>query len=943
MSSSCTDDSKFFIDETSFTLMNGIEKSVNDPRDMDHYVLDNGIRVFAIHDELCEPSLCSISIGAGSFQDPEDCPGLAHFVEHLLFMGTEKYPKPESYLNFLESHGGSRNGTTSSLCTNFFFNIINEFYEDCIDRFSSFFKCPLFDEHCIEKEINAVNNENSRNIMSSAHLARQIYRLALNQKHPISHFSTGNKDTLNIPGIRERVIQFYNDYYTPDNMCLVLYSNLSLDEIKRIAKQYFEGIQSHPCKIQPLDTDAVPDDCGTKLYRYIPIGNNKELFLTWMMPPQEYPYSRGSLQYVSLVLGHEHDKSLAYFLKHQNYITELYTSVGTHMTFGTRFDMSLTLTEKGYSDWSTIVHYIYEYVHYIQQQGPQEYFYKENHALSNLSFRYYQRSTKLRTIAAYSSDMLTTPIQYILHEDTLFREYNRGEIQRLFDYITPQHCVMLLADPLLDPQTVTIERYFKGRYRIDTIEDSLLESWSRAALTIPLTIPPPNPYIPTNLEVLESNSHGDETIAPSLVVDTPDVHMYLKNETPFNVPKLCLSVYLRSPYLQDTVKHMLLTSLWIDVVCRQLESTLYFAACASLTASFSSFSIYGITININGYNDHVSLLLRMIVEALRSPFIPQSELKDLVEQQADHLRMCIVTGIANQINELVCDAQSITMEDIQEHAKLILSSCYIDGLTTGNADKSDLDVYTAILEEYIPFNKDLNIHGNRHLDLPRILNIEPGNKYIYPFISPNPNEVSSAVFSYIHIGDRLDLPLYVKSVLFDTLFSSYSFGVLRTKEQLGYSARARSHVMRGEMGISTIVQSDKYSPWYIYTRILAFWREIKAYMSTISEKQFEETKVALKKTYLRKQDTLSQVHGSFSAPIARESFLFNKKFLYCELLDTITLEDIYTFYDIYIDPDSEECRYFTLFLTNQNVGYQDMPNDDSYILIPPTSSYPFDL
>lgn len=55
-----------------------------------------------------------MSVRVGHFSDPWEVPGLAHFCEHMLFLGTEKYPDENSYNSFLSQHGGGSNAFTST-------------------------------------------------------------------------------------------------------------------------------------------------------------------------------------------------------------------------------------------------------------------------------------------------------------------------------------------------------------------------------------------------------------------------------------------------------------------------------------------------------------------------------------------------------------------------------------------------------------------------------------------------------------------------------------------------------------------------------------------------------------------------------------------------------------------------------------------------------------
>ena len=89
-----------------------ILKSLNDKRKYRHITLYNQLKVILIEDEETEKSSACIDVGVGSMSNPIDVPGLAHFLEHMLFLGTEKYPIENAYSQFLNAHGGGSNAYT---------------------------------------------------------------------------------------------------------------------------------------------------------------------------------------------------------------------------------------------------------------------------------------------------------------------------------------------------------------------------------------------------------------------------------------------------------------------------------------------------------------------------------------------------------------------------------------------------------------------------------------------------------------------------------------------------------------------------------------------------------------------------------------------------------------------------------------------------------------
>ena len=93
-----------------------VVKSPNDQRDYAHVTLDNGMRVLLISDPDADKSAAALVAFRGSFHDPEDRPGLAHFLEHMLFIGTEKYPEPDGYFAFVQKHKKARERPQKRVC-----------------------------------------------------------------------------------------------------------------------------------------------------------------------------------------------------------------------------------------------------------------------------------------------------------------------------------------------------------------------------------------------------------------------------------------------------------------------------------------------------------------------------------------------------------------------------------------------------------------------------------------------------------------------------------------------------------------------------------------------------------------------------------------------------------------------------------------------------------
>jgi insulysin len=90
-----------------FKLSNGIEISLSDEREFLSLTLPNGLRALVVSDKDCDKAGAGLCVNVGHFSDEDELPGLAHFLEHMVFMGSAKFPDENDYSAFLSKSGGS--------------------------------------------------------------------------------------------------------------------------------------------------------------------------------------------------------------------------------------------------------------------------------------------------------------------------------------------------------------------------------------------------------------------------------------------------------------------------------------------------------------------------------------------------------------------------------------------------------------------------------------------------------------------------------------------------------------------------------------------------------------------------------------------------------------------------------------------------------------------
>ncbi|CAM9553930.1 unnamed protein product, partial [Discosporangium mesarthrocarpum] len=225
----------------------GILVSPLDDRKYRWLVLPNGLKVLLISDAKADKAAAAVSVNVGAASDPPELPGLAHFLEHMLFLGTSKYPIENAYKAYLAKHGGRSNAATSMDNTTYKFEVGADHIRGALDIFSQFFVSPLFLEGSTDRELRAVDSEDSKNRTNEDRRLVQVLKALASQDHPYSKFSTGNLKTLreDVPeGIdtRSELLSFHQRHYRAPNMALVILGKEGLDQLEGWARECFQEV-----------------------------------------------------------------------------------------------------------------------------------------------------------------------------------------------------------------------------------------------------------------------------------------------------------------------------------------------------------------------------------------------------------------------------------------------------------------------------------------------------------------------------------------------------------------------------------------------------------------------------------------------------------------------------------------------------------------------------
>ena len=169
-----------------------VNKIVTDKRDIRNIILKNGIQAILISDKNILNSSCSVAINKGYYSDDINHQGTAHFIEHLLFMGCDKYPNKNDFHSYIQSSNGTDNAFTSENITCYFISVKNEYLKKGIEMLSYFFNTPKFYDDCIKSECTIINSEHQKNITSDLWICDDLFKLFIKKPSKYTNFGTGN-------------------------------------------------------------------------------------------------------------------------------------------------------------------------------------------------------------------------------------------------------------------------------------------------------------------------------------------------------------------------------------------------------------------------------------------------------------------------------------------------------------------------------------------------------------------------------------------------------------------------------------------------------------------------------------------------------------------------------------------------------------------------------
>ncbi|CAM2966457.1 coenzyme PQQ biosynthesis probable peptidase PqqF [Pseudomonas gessardii] len=224
--------------------------------------LANGLRVSLRHAPRLKRCAAALRVAAGSHDAPLAWPGLAHFLEHLLFLGTEAFPATDGLMAYVQRHGGQVNASTRERTTDFFFEVPTPVFGDALQRLGDMLAHPrlAMDEQLREREVLQAEFIAWSQDAEAQHQVAILQGLAAG--HPLRGFHAGNRDSLPVPreNFQQGLRGFYQDFYQSGQMTLSLAGPQSLQELQALAQHFADSLRAGPRRPQQAPPALMGDD-----------------------------------------------------------------------------------------------------------------------------------------------------------------------------------------------------------------------------------------------------------------------------------------------------------------------------------------------------------------------------------------------------------------------------------------------------------------------------------------------------------------------------------------------------------------------------------------------------------------------------------------------------------------------------------------------------------
>ncbi|PTQ68188.1 insulinase family protein [Pseudomonas sp. GV071] len=858
------------------------------PKDQNQYRsvrLANNMDVMLVHSAGATHAAANVTVQAGSAQNPEDLPGLAHFTEHMVFLGSERFADPNGYSTFMSKVGGNFNANTETDFTNYYFRVPQAALGEALQRLSATLAVPLFDVSYVDRERHAVDAEYRMRMDDDRFRLMDVLGEIINPTHPMAQFQMGNLTTLggDPQVLRQRVSEFHQRYYSANLMKLVVSGPQSLDELQAYVNDSFALMTDRrlpvPATDQVLERPGLfPGELQIKS-----IKPNNELSFLFVVGNAPSDRSNNTLAFLLRLLNNKDPGGLQHRLKQEG----LAQNVGAGMA-RSRANQSIVTIEVAVPigqtpDFARIQATVFGYLDEIRKKGLQDWRYQETANLTRQRFEQKRPSDPLEHVRLIAINSREYPTQDWLYGPYRMEHFDAARATEILDAMTPARLLRVWLSP--DAVTDKTSKWFAGPYRFQPITH-----WPEATPIAGLALPGTNRFTADDMRVL--NVKADR---PALAVDSTGMKVWYRPEHQFNSPKSVWKIELQSPAPaspKEQVRLRLFAS-WLQEV---LAPAAQQAGQAGLGAELST-SLNGLWIELSGLRQRQPMLLGEILDGVaRRPISPEEyqrvatrlklslqrqEGKSPTQNVGEALGVAIYPTAWLPAEKLAA-LEQMSLQDLEKWRGDWLKQLHVRALAVGNLAPEDVQQVAHLLTEHLhptlaasavpPFPpRDLAA------DLPVLHQQTDSQDHSMQLYWPHPQKTPEA---------RAD------TLLLAQLIKSRYFQSLRTEQQLGYAVGGSAGWNSGVASLSFSVQSHGYSSDVLRERTQTYLQQMDALVASLAPQTLAAASKALVANVRARRSSVDNMASGYWTDIKAGDYTFGSRKRLAKTLAARTPEQV---------------------------------------------------
>lgn len=839
--------------------------------------LSNQLEVLLVSDPETPYGAAALSVGIGSSHDPEERAGLAHYTEHMLFLGNAKYPGEEEFSHFLDSHGGKRNACTLPDRTVYMFSIANEGFEQGLDHFAHMFISPNFTSSGLQRECKAIHQEYCKNLPIDDWRMLHVKKALCNQDHPFHGFSTGNMSTLhNVT--HDEIKTWYETNYSANLMRLCIYSNKSLDELEGIIVPLFEKIENHNKVREESKQSLILEEKEKKCCFVTSVQGRCCLELSWELPKVfVQDQERHVAELISYILGHEGENSLFSTLQKEALAHKLCCGkqkVGVNEAL---FVLSIELTNEGVKQYEKVIAHCFDKITSLQKSGIENYIYDEVQKIEELKYAYQTRSDLFDYVMEHAMAMIDEPIESYPKKTLLASTFDKEACREFLMSLTPQKANYMLLAPneLTGVSTDKIEKWMEVAYTEKLLQPSL---WKKLAKMEEKesknALPSPNLFLPSELKVSTADFQCKASFDVIAQEHSEQGELYVARDHCFLTPKSSWHIHYKTPSVSPKIeKSGALMDLFALAFSEKINEKLYAAKVAHFDFSLAS-KEDGFTLSIHGFEEKMPLLMDMIGSKLTTITLSSQELAIYKERLLKEYECALLESPLKQAAEMTNSILyqnyqtmeqkseqllNITLAEANRFCKKIFKKGYLEASCYGSSESSNTTkmVWEKMIAtlHFSPYPKEEQVKRK----LARF------SAMGYPTYLENHFPMpSGGLLVTLDFGDFSFEKRAVQEILSKALAEPF-FSELRTRQQTAYLVTNWSQELERHLYNFFAIQSSSHDPRDLLARFELFLESFLANFERehVPKERFARIKQALVKQLLYPQFDFAMMGSLF--------------------------------------------------------------------------------